>query len=161
MHRQHRSAQLARLRNVSLFGALAALGLLLSACGFTDKAGTNYKVIFESATYGENESLAPIGSFRPGEVAHVTFDVTPKDGEPVDRTAGADFRLANVQPGDDLTAFTLELSPNLATQPYHTLTAGSELEAQAALCATYAGPEVVDGPVESCATIVIQEWPEE
>lgn len=64
---------------------------------------------------------------RPGEVVHVTFDVTPKDGEPVDRTAEAAFRLVNMEPGDDFTAFTFTLSPDLATQPYHTLTAGAGL----------------------------------
>jgi len=161
MQRQHRSTQQARSRNVWIFGALAALGLLLSACGTTDKAGTKYQVMLESATYGENETFAPIGLLRPGEVARVTFEVTPKDGAAVDRTAQTDFRLVNKEPGDDITAFTLELSPDLTTQPYHTLTAHFVEEAQASLCGTYDGPEVLDGPVEDCAVIAIQDWTEE
>ena len=146
-----------RVRSTPLrLACLALLALVLAGCGFTDDVGTNYKIVMVSETYPEDETLAPIGLLQVNELVHVTFQVTPKDGDPVVRTRYADFELVNEEAGDDKDAFVFTPSPNLNSQPYHTLIS-AVLDAEATLCSTYDGPETLDGPVEDCMRLIVQE----
>ena len=152
----HISRFLPGCRSARIPGLLAALVLTLglSACGITDEAGTRYRIALVSAT--DEDSLAPIGALQVGEVARVTFEVTPAGAAPVDRTPAATFRLVDERAGDDASAFEFTLSDDLDVRPYHTLT-GDVPGAEALLCAAYAGPEVLTGAVEDCLRVLVLE----
>ncbi len=146
-------------RRAPLLAAVAAFGIVLSACGVTDSAGTNFKIVLE----GDNpeESLAGIGYLQVGESAKITFVVTPKGGVEADRTTSATFVLAERQEDDDASTFNLILSSDLVAQPYHYVNS-YVYDAKVTLCATYSGPEVAGpGPQEVCVRLMTEPEPEE
>lgn len=147
------SMHIARGRFSPLFVLVGLLLVaLLSACGVTDEVGTNFNIVFEGAD--PSQSMAPIGALMVGEVAEVTFEVTPKDGNARDRTAEATFELVNKEDDDDKSEFVFTESVDLATQPYHTLRSDF-VGAKATLCAQYSGPEVVGAaPVGVCRRVM-------
>lgn len=145
-----------RIARGSFSPLLVLAGLLLvavlSACGVTDEMGTNFNIVLEGAD--PSQTMAPIGALMVGEVAKVTFEVTPRDGIARDRTTGATFYLVNKQDDDDKSEFVLVESPDLTVQPYHNLRSDF-VDAKATLCAQYNGPEVVDAaPVEVCMRVI-------
>lgn len=132
----------------------SSLALLLGACGVTDSAGTNFRIVLESLTLGEEDTLAPIGALQLGEEVKVTFLVTRDGQQPVDRTSQATFELVDKHSDDDATLFNLALSPDLEAQPFHVLTSFVE-DARATLCAAYSGPELLgDAPFEVCMGVL-------
>lgn len=139
-----------RARTPSLVGALLAVGLFLTACGITDEVGTNFNIAFDSDW---DESLASIGVLQIGEPAQVTFQVKKAGQEAINRTAEATFELTDRQASDNAGAFNFVESPDLATQPYHTVSTYL-YDVQATICATYDGPEVIEGPVEVCRIVM-------
>lgn len=146
-----------RTYSIARAAALLALGLLFTACGFTDDAGTKYSITLASEDFPEDESLASIGAPMVGETVRVTFEVARQDKPAVDRTEQAVFRLENKQTDDDLSDFVFTPSTDLAEQPYHTLRS-DVLDAKATLCVSYQGPEVLNlEPVETCMRVVTIE----
>ncbi len=141
-----------RLTSPLLVLAALLLVALLSACGVTDKAGTNFAIVIEGAD--PDQTAAHIGALMLGEVGKVTFEVTPKNGSTRDRTAGATFELVNKQDDDDKSEFVFLESTDLSTQPYHTLRSDF-VDAKATLCASYSGPEVVTAaPMKVCMRVI-------
>lgn len=154
MHNLHISPPNRRVRTPFLIGGLLALGLLLSACGVTDEAGTKFRIVMESMTFtGEDESLAPLGILQVGEMASVRFEVTLLDRDPVDRTAQAVFRLVERDADDREEDFIWVESSDPAVTP-HTIRSDVE-DATISVCATYNGPEVIGpDPMEDCMTVI-------
>lgn len=156
MHKLQRARRNPSGRASYLLGAILLLGLLLSACGYTDKDGTNFKIVIEPLVQDEG-SLAPIGALQLGEVATVSYLITFPDKTVRDRTAQARFYLSEPKPEHDATAFTLTLSPDLAARP-HTVE-GHVADASVMLCAEYHGVEVIDPstfePVCMALTVIV------
>jgi len=131
------------------------LALLLAGCGVTDEVGTNFRIALTPVIEDE-DSLAAIGALRVDEMAHVRFEVKPRDGEPVDRTEQAVFELVNKAAKDNAEDFLFVYSPDPATTP-HTIR-GTVVDSQVTLCATYDGWEVQgEEPVEVCMTVLTFE----
>lgn len=126
-----------RVRVPLLAVAMLAFGLLLSACGFTDEAGTNFNIYIESDL---EESGAPIGALRVGEEARLKFQIKKSGQDPVNYTAEANFELSAEEADDRPEHFNLTLSTDLAARPYHTISSFVD-DAQTSVCATYDGPE--------------------
>lgn len=141
------------VRTLMLAATLMAAAFMLGACGYTDAAGTNYKIVIVSEL---EDSLAPLGILKYGEVGRVTFEVTRSGHAAIDRTANTQFELRNDDPEDDASAFNFVESSDLSLQPYHTVTS-FVYDVQVNLCAVYNGPEVLDGPVETCMLLLTQE----
>jgi len=147
----HSSSNLLKRRRVRvplLAVAVLTFGLLLSACGVTDEAGTKFNIVLESYT-GDENSLVPIGIFLVDEMATVRFEVTRRDVAPVDRTSQAVFRVVNRSTGDRASDWIPVWSSDPSTVP-HTIRS-SVPDINGTICATYDGVEVLtDEPVEVC-----------
>lgn len=148
-----------RVRVPLLAGAFLAVGLLLSACGFTDEVGTNFNIYIEGE---DDESAAPLGLLRVGEEARLTFQIKRSGQDPVDHTAEATFRLSRQDSDDTPADFNLALSTDLTARPYHTIST-YVYDVQTHVCATYNGPEALGEPVNVCRlvwTMTPEDYPD-
>lgn len=149
MHSSSNHIARRRVRVPLLTGAFLAVGLLLSACGFTDEVGTNFNIYIEG---DHEESAAPLGLLLVGEEARLTFKIKKAGQDPVDHTAAATFELSHEKVDDTPRDFNLALSTNLAVQPYHTVTT-YVYDVQTHVCATYDGPEALGETIRVCRLV--------
>lgn len=151
MHSSSSVQKRRRVRVPLLAAAVFLFGVLLSACGFTDEEGTNYNIYIEGDL---EESGAPIGALKIGEVARLTFMIKKPGQDPVNHTADATFVLSAKESGDNPDHFNLTLSPDLVAQPYHTISSFVD-DAQTSVCATYDGPEAIEPVPPVCRSVWI------
>jgi hypothetical protein len=125
------------------------VGLLLSACGFTAAAGTNFNIYIEG---DHEESAAPIGILAIGEAAQLRFQIKKSGQDPVNHTAAATFELSAEDSDDRPANFNLTLSTDLAARPYHTIST-YVYDVKTHVCATYDGPEALGETIRVCREV--------